>query len=117
MVKKAYIGHVMSVFSTETSMQIGSVQAKPTSLLIQPAKTANRGYYDPADTNKDGVVSAAEALDYALTHPQLSAHKAANTASNRTAQTSTVHPPPAYTQHVTPNRTTLSQHGLLDLKA
>jgi hypothetical protein len=101
----------------EASMQIGSVQAKTTSLIVQPAKTANRGYYDPADTNKDGLVSAAEALAYSLTHPQLNARRAANTASNHPTQNSTVHPPPAYTQRATTNRTTQSQHGLLDLKA
>ena len=98
-------------------MQIGSVQAKTSSLIVQPAKTANRGYYDPADTNKDGVVSAAEALAYSLTHPQFNAHKAANTAASHNAQTSAIHSPPAYTQRATTHRTTLSQHGLLDLKA
>jgi hypothetical protein len=104
-------------------MQVGSIQAKTTSLIIQPAKTANRGYYDPADTNKDGIVSAAEALAYALTHPQLNAHKAANSAPAHTTQVSAVHPPPAYTQpsaytqHAITNRTTQTQHGFLDLKA
>lgn len=97
-------------------MAIGSVQPNTTPLIVQPTKTANRGYYDPADTNKDGIVSAAESLAYSLTHPHLSAHKAANTASTR-AQTSSVHPPPAYTQRATTNRTASSQHGLLDLKA
>jgi hypothetical protein len=86
-------------------------------LIVQPAKKADRGYYDPADTNKDGVVSAAEAMAYALTHPQLSAHKAANAASTRAAQSSTIHPPPAYTQRATTNKSTQAQHGLWDLKA
>ena len=98
-------------------MQVGSIQAKTTNLIMQPAKKVDRGYYDPADTNKDGVVSGAEALAYSLTHPQFSAHKAANPASTHANQTSTVHPPPAYTQHATTNRTTQYQHGLLDLKA
>jgi hypothetical protein len=100
----------------EASMQVGSVQAKTTSLIIQPAKKADRGYYDPADTNKDGVVSSAEALAYSLTHPQFSTHKAASTASTHAAQTSAVHSQAAYTQRATTNRTQ-SQHGLLDLKA
>lgn len=98
-------------------MQIGSVQAKPTSLIIQPAKLANRGYYDPADTNKDGTVFAAEALAYSLTHPQLGVHKATSSVSTHTAQASTIHPPAAYTQHATMNRTSQFQHELLDLKA
>ncbi|HEX7554827.1 MAG TPA: hypothetical protein VF378_14830 [Geothrix sp.] len=98
-------------------MQVGSVQAETTNLIVQPAKTANRGYYDPADTNKDGVVSAAEALAYSLTHPQLGVHKAASSAPTHTAQASTVHPPAAYTQRATMNRTSQFQHGLLDLKA
>jgi hypothetical protein len=98
-------------------MQIGSVQAKTTSLISQPAKAASRGYYDPADTNKDGIVSAAEALAYALTHPQPGAHKAATFASTNTAQASTVHPPAPYTQRATTDRTTQARHGLLDLKA
>jgi hypothetical protein len=107
----------MLEFRMEASMQIGSVQAKTTNLTIQPAKTANRGYYDPADTNKDGVVSGAEALAYALTHPQLNAHKAANAASSHPDQSSTLNPPPAYTQHATTNWTSQARHGFLDLKA
>jgi hypothetical protein len=97
-------------------MAIGSVQPKTTPLIVQPTKTANRGYYDPADTNKDGIVSAAESLAYSLTHPQLSAHKATNTAATRT-QSSAAHLTPVYTQRATTNRTASSQHGLLDLKA
>jgi hypothetical protein len=107
----------MLEFRMEASMQIGSIQAKTTNLTIQPAKTANRGYYDPADTNKDGVVSGAEALAYSLTHPQLNAHKAANAAASHPDQSSTGHPPPAYTQRATPNRTSQTQHGFWDLKA
>jgi hypothetical protein len=101
----------------KASMQLASIQAKTTSLLIQPAKAASRGYYDPADANKDGIVSAAEALAYALTHSQPGAHKAASSASTHMAQASTVHPPAAYTQRATLNRTAQFQHGLLDLKA
>jgi hypothetical protein len=95
-------------------MQVGSVQAKTTSLIVQPAKKAARGYYDPADTNKDGVVSATEAMAYALTHPQFGAHKAA---SSQKAQTSAIHPATTYTQRATTNKSTQTQHGLLDLKA
>jgi hypothetical protein len=98
-------------------MQIASVQAKTTSLIIQPAKTASRGYYDPADTNKDGFVSGAESLTYARTHPQPVAYKAASTDSTHKAQTSLVQPPATYTQRATTKRTTQAQHGFLDLKA
>ena len=98
-------------------MQVGSVQAKPASLIIQPAKAASRGYYDPADTNKDGIVSGAESLAYALTHPQLGTHKAANTASSHRAQTSTVHSANPYSQKGTVTSGTSANHGLLDLKA
>lgn len=101
-------------------MQVGSVQAKTTNLLpqsAQPARTSSFAYYDPADTNKDGIVSGAEALAYSLAHPQLGAHKAASSASTHPAQASTVHPPAAYTQRATLNATSPFQHGLLDLKA
>ncbi len=101
-------------------MQVGSVQAKTTSLIIQPAKsakTSSLASYAPADTNKDGLVSAAEALAYGLKHPELGARKAANTASTHTAQTSGIPSLLAYTQRATTNRATQVQHGLLDLKA
>lgn len=95
-------------------MQVGSVQAKTASLIVQPAKKADRGYYDPADTNKDGVVSAAETMAYALTHPQFGAHKAV---SSQKAQTSALHPATTYSQRATTNKAAQVQHGLLDLKA
>ena len=98
-------------------MQIGSVQAKTTSLIVQPAKTTSRGYYDPADTNKDGLVSGAEALAYALTHPQLGAQRTTNAASTHPSQGSAVHSANPYSQNTTVTRRTSAQHGLLDLKA
>jgi hypothetical protein len=101
-------------------MQVGSVQAKTTSLIVQPAKAAKASslaYYAPADTNKDGVVSAAEALAYALKHPELGARKAANAASTHNAQSSANPSPLQYSQRATLNRATQAQHGLLDLKA
>lgn len=101
-------------------MPIGSVQARTTALISQPAtaaKTSSLAYYHPADANKDGVVSAAEALAYALRHPELGVHKAASAAATHRAQTSVSHLPPDYTQRATTSRSTLSQHGRLDLKA
>ena len=104
-------------------MQVGSVQAKTTSLIVQPAKsakTSSLAYYAPADTNKDGVVSAAEASAYALKHPELGDRKAANaanTASTHNAQTSAFPSPLQYSQRASTNRASQAQHGLLDLKA
>jgi hypothetical protein len=79
-------------------MQVGSVQSGSGSLVIQAAKTTF-AYYDPADTNQDGVVSGAEALAYFRSHPQRSslnppsagaASKAPSGLASRASQTSAV---------------------------
>jgi len=57
-------------------MQIGSVQqgslglAYPASLGAVNPMAVDATYYDPRDTNRDGIISAVEARAYALTHPQ-----------------------------------------------
>ncbi|HJV48263.1 MAG TPA: hypothetical protein VJ549_03210 [Geothrix sp.] len=88
-------------------MQIGSIQSGTTSAALSAAKTtkvALPASYDPADTNQDGVVSPAEALAYALKHPELDLLKAAG--AN----------PAQYTKNGTANAPA-AQNGLLDLNA
>jgi len=48
-------------------MQISGIQRAPAGL----ATTVVKAYYDPRDTNQDGIVSAAEELAYSLKHPEL----------------------------------------------
>ncbi len=86
-------------------MQIGSIQAGTQTAALPTAKTAKASLpvaYDPADTNQDGVVSPAEALAYALRHPELERSKEAG------AQ---------YTKQGTASNAFSAQNGLLDLKA
>ena len=83
-------------------MQVGSVQSGPGSLVIQTAKAAksNFAYYDPADTNHDGVVSAAEELAYSLSHPLLSfLNTPPSGAASLTTQASRVSQPSASPYH------------------
>jgi hypothetical protein len=66
-------------------MQVGSIQNSSASLASSTTKVSGFAYYDPRDTNKDGIVSPAELSAYALTHPEpkvpaqlaTTAHKAA----------------------------------------
>jgi hypothetical protein len=100
-------------------MQIGSIQGGSANLTIQqaqPAKAAKASplaYYDPADTNQDGVVSAAEALAYSLEHPELAILKAANAASTNGAGNLSAQ----YTQNGTVNPAAQTRNGFLDLNA
>lgn len=58
-------------------MQVGGIQSISSGVSV--AKASSTASYDPRDTNQDGVVSATEALVYALEHPELAA--TANAAS------------------------------------
>ncbi len=49
-------------------MAIGAIQGGTAALATVP-KVPN-AYFDPKDTNQDGVVSASEELAYALQHPE-----------------------------------------------
>ena len=65
-------------------MQIGAIQGSSAAQLLQtPTTTTTKAsalaYYDPADTNQDGVVSAAERLAYDLNHPNLTTLATATT--------------------------------------
>lgn len=69
-------------------MQVGSVQSAQSPFpnpALQPAKASNARaravYTDPRDTNQDGIVSPAEALAYALKHPELAPAKHAQAAA------------------------------------
>ena len=53
-------------------MQINSIQNTSASLASATTKTSKFAYYDPRDTNQDGVVSPAEIFAYDLKHPDLS---------------------------------------------
>ncbi len=52
-------------------MAVGAIQGGPAALATVP-KVSNT-YFDPKDTNQDGIVSASEELAYALQHPEQSA--------------------------------------------
>jgi hypothetical protein len=63
-------------------VQVGSIQGAQNPFQnqrLQPAGTSNARaravYTDPRDTNQDGIVSPAEALAYALKHPELAPAK------------------------------------------
>ena len=53
-------------------MQVGGIQSGSAALATAVSKVST-GYFDPKDTNQDGVVSAAEELAYSLEHPELAA--------------------------------------------
>ena len=53
-------------------MQVGGVQNGSTGLASAVSKVSIT-YFDPRDTNQDGIVSAAEELAYSLQHPEMTA--------------------------------------------
>ncbi len=55
-------------------MAVGAIQGGSAALAAVP-KVSNI-YFDPKDTNQDGIVSASEELAYALQHPEQSAETA-----------------------------------------
>lgn len=59
-------------------MQIGGVTPQTSS----SSKTTSVTYYDPRDTNQDGVVSSAEAYAYSLTHPEWDSGSSSNSTSS-----------------------------------
>ncbi len=56
-------------------MQVGGIQSGSTGLVASIAKASGFAYYDPRDTNQDGVVSATESLAYSLRHPDWGAQR------------------------------------------
>ena len=51
-------------------MQIEGLQSRSTGLASVVSKASRAVYFDPMDTNRNGIVSPAEAFAYTLTHPQ-----------------------------------------------
>ena len=62
-------------------MQIGAIQSRSAGLGAAVSKASNAVYFDPMDTNRDGVVSPAEEFAYTLTHPKWEP-KSSSTASS-----------------------------------
>jgi len=71
-------------------MQIGGVQSSSSILASQTASLLKAASYDPADTNQDGIVSAAEALAYSLKHPEAAQASANATPVNAYSQRGSV---------------------------
>ena len=67
-------------------MQIGGIQS--VSDRVSATKASTSVAYDPRDTNQDGVVSATEALVYALAHPDLSVTSTSTSTSTTTSTAS-----------------------------
>jgi hypothetical protein len=63
-------------------MQVGGIQGNSIGLASAVSKASSVAYYDPKDTNQDGVVSIAEELAYALKHPESVAQTAATANSS-----------------------------------
>jgi len=59
-------------------MAIGAIQNGPPA-SVTAVSQATRAYYDPMDTNQDGVVSASEELAYSLDHPEWGIRTSART--------------------------------------
>lgn len=53
-------------------MQIGGVQGASNNVAALASKAASSSYFDPKDTNQDGVVSALEELAYSQANPDRS---------------------------------------------
>ena len=49
-------------------MAVGAIQGGSAAFATVPK--ASNTYFDPKDTNQDGIVSASEELAYALQHPE-----------------------------------------------
>lgn len=97
-------------------MPVGSIQGIYPNPGLQPPKVVKPSsaltYYDPKDTNQDGIVSAAESLAYSLKHPEWDPVKSAN--ADLTKAATTTHP--AYTAKGAQKQTSRSVLGILDLK-
>jgi len=61
----------------------GGAKAAASTGSASSASSSSAQIYDPADTNKDGVVSVQEALAYALKHPMQAAQKQAQVTSSQ----------------------------------
>ncbi len=71
-------------------MPISGVQSISSILASQTTNLVNAASFDPADTNQDGIVSAAEALAYSLTHPEAAKTSANTTPVNAYSQSGAV---------------------------
>lgn len=102
------IGSIQGVAASPAPSQalqpVRAAKAGPASQASQTAQASQAAYFDPADTNQDGVVSPAEALAYALAHPELALQKAGQAGSTSAAYGENGGAAPV-------------QSGLLDLKA
>jgi hypothetical protein len=101
-------------------MQIGSVQSGSLNLGAQASKASQASslaYYDPKDTNKDGVVSAAEELAYSQKHPEVEVLKRLRTPSSHSNQKSASASLAWYTTKGTKSTTSQAVSGALDLYA
>jgi hypothetical protein len=54
-------------------MQISGIPNTTSLLTSFTSKAPGYVYYDPRDTNRDGLVSASESMAYSLTHPNWAA--------------------------------------------
>lgn len=83
------IGSIQGMAASQAQGQalqpVKAANASPAPPASQAAQASQAAYYDPADTNQDGVVSPAEALAYALAHPELALLKADQTSSTSAA--------------------------------
>jgi hypothetical protein len=101
-------------------MQIGSVQSGSLNLggqSSQASKVSSFAYYDPKDTNKDGVISATEELAYSQKHPEVEILKRLRTASTHNTQNSVNASFASYTTKGAKSTTSLAANGALDLYA
>lgn len=71
-------------------MAIGPIQGGAAALATVPKVPS--AYFDPKDTNQDGIVSASEELAYALQHPEQSVEATAMTQYTQSGAVSAVGP-------------------------
>jgi hypothetical protein len=65
-------------------VQLGGIQNSALNVASGVTKRSGFAYYDPRDTNQDGVVSPGEANAYLLTHPEWEALTRLKTAQDQT---------------------------------
>jgi len=88
-------------------LAISGILGSSSSVALAVPKASSVAYYDPADTNQDGVVSAAEEIAYTLAHPELATQTSPANASSLTQ----------YNQNGAVSPLTASASGSLNLYA